>query len=552
MKVAALLPLAALGSALVIPDETVWNDVAVQAESPGPVPEPPHPDYVKNVWDDTYDEFEAVEFGLRDAVQQSKNAIDNAVAQWVDTDDHMSDRIRDIGSWLSHHLQSQPPKPLFEDGRPSRKHHPNRPPPPPEDFMEAHDRPFPPPPHKGDHHQLSIFEDDDLTPPPPPPPPPHHRDGPPNPDKHHKKNKKNKKKGGKHGGHKKPHEPSNKTIYELIAESKYTTKLAKLINDEPDLVQLLNGTTANFTVFAPTDKAFDKIPKGHEPSKEFIKKLLTYHVSGEFYPAGRVLKTYTIPTLYSEPELGEEPQPQRLSLHVGFKGLTVNFYSRIIAVDIFGSNGVIHAIDSILLPPPEVTKIISLLPSEFSTLSLGLTKTGLLEALNETVHLGGTFFAPSNWAFKKLGPRINAFLFSDYGEKYLTAILKYHVVLNQTLYSDAFYNTKPVGDVEARRNYHFDLPTLLDGRALAVDVGRRGPFIDIKVNGFSRVAVKDGIAKDGVIQVLSSVLIPPKQGAEDEPERWMGEQMSVEEFKARLEPYVKHEESADDDEWQEL
>ncbi|KAK7536427.1 FAS1 domain-containing protein [Phyllosticta citribraziliensis] len=506
MKVAGLLPLAALGSALVIPDESVWNDVAVEAEPP--VPEPPHLDFkhlkgnVKNVWDDTYDEFEAVEFGLRDAVQQSKNAIDNAVAQWVDTDDHMSDRIRDIGSWLSHHLQGQPPKPL-------------------------------------------IFEDDDV----PPPPPPHHRDGPPNPDKHHKKNKK---KGGKHGGHKKPHEPSNKTIYELIAESKYTTKLAKLINDEPDLVQLLNGTTANFTVFAPTDKAFDKIPKGHEPSKEFIKKLLTYHVSGDFYPAGRVLKTYTIPTLYNEPELGEEPQPQRLSLHVGFKGLTVNFYSRIIAVDIFGSNGVIHAIDSILLPPPEVTKIISLLPSEFSTLSLGLTKTGLLEALNETAHLGGTFFAPSNWAFKKLGPRINAFLFSDYGEKYLTAILKYHVVLNQTLYSDAFYNTKPVGDIEARRSYHFDLPTLLDDRALSVDVGRRGPFIEIKVNGFSRVAVKDGIAKDGVIQVVSSVLIPPKQGAEDEPEHWMGEEMSVEEFKARLEPYVEHEEATDGEEWQEL
>lgn len=328
MKVASLLPLAALSSALVIPDESVWNDVAVQGEPP--VPELPRPDYehlkenVKNVWDDTYDEFEAVEFGLRDAVKQSKNAIDDAVAQWVDSDDHMSDRIHDIGSWLSHHLQSRPPQPgsLFEHGRPPRKHHSKRPPPPPEEFGEDDDRPVPP---KGDHHQFSIFEDDDV-----PPPPPHHRNGPPNPDKHHKKGKK---KGGKHG-HKKPHEKTNKTVYEMIAESKYTTKLAKLINDEPDLVQLLNGTTANFTVFAPTDKAFEKIPKGHEPSKEFIKKLLTYHVSGDFYPAGRVLKTYTIPTLYNEPELGDEPQPQRLSLHVGFKGLTVNFYSRIIAVDI--------------------------------------------------------------------------------------------------------------------------------------------------------------------------------------------------------------------------
>lgn len=57
--------------------------------------------------------------------------------------------------------------------------------------------------------------------------------------------------------HGRPHHPphhdkSNKTVYELIAESKYTTKLAKLINDYPDIVAILNGTTANFTVFAPT------------------------------------------------------------------------------------------------------------------------------------------------------------------------------------------------------------------------------------------------------------------------------------------------------------
>ena len=48
-------------------------------------------------------------------------------------------------------------------------------------------------------------------------------------------------------------------------------------------------------------------------------------------------------------------------------------------------------------------------------------------------------FAPSNFAFQKLGPRINAFLFSSYGLKYLKALLKYHVVVNQTLYSDAYY-----------------------------------------------------------------------------------------------------------------
>ena len=139
-----------------------------------------------------------------------------------------------------------------------------------------------------------------------------------------------------HHGHKKP----TKTVYELIAGSKYTTKLAGLINEYDDLVDLLNGTTANFTVFAPTDKAFAKLPKhGPKPSKETLKKVLTYHVSGEFYPAGRVLANPTIPTLLEGTGLSKESKdtPQRLNHQIGLRGLTVNFYSRIVAIDIVRS-----------------------------------------------------------------------------------------------------------------------------------------------------------------------------------------------------------------------
>ena len=76
-------------------------------------------------------------------------------------------------------------------------------------------------------------------------------------------------------------------------------------------------------------------------------------------------------------------------------------------------------------------------------MELGLTKTGLFAAINDTsTHIGGTLFAPSNFAFQKLGPRINGFLFSKYGQKYLKALLAYHVVANQTLYSDAYYKAE--------------------------------------------------------------------------------------------------------------
>lgn len=137
---------------------------------------------------------------------------------------------------------------------------------------------------------------------------------------------------GHHGHHGHGHKP-NQTIYQLISSSKYTTRLTELINGYPDLVHFLNGTSANYTVFAPIDKAFEKIPEhAPKPSKEEIKEILLYHISSEFYPAGRVLVTHTIPSSLSEDSLGGELQ--RLSTNIGLRGLTVNFYSRIIAIDI--------------------------------------------------------------------------------------------------------------------------------------------------------------------------------------------------------------------------
>lgn len=138
---------------------------------------------------------------------------------------------------------------------------------------------------------------------------------------------------GHHGHHGPPHDHKpNKTVYELIAESKYTTKLAALINEYSDLVTLLNGTAANYTIFAPIDRAFERIPEdAPKPSKEDIKRLLLYHISSEFYPACRILVTHTIPSSLAEDDLGGELQ--RLSTNIGLRGLTVNFYSRIIAVD---------------------------------------------------------------------------------------------------------------------------------------------------------------------------------------------------------------------------
>ncbi|KIX09475.1 uncharacterized protein Z518_00555 [Rhinocladiella mackenziei CBS 650.93] len=345
---------------------------------------------------------------------------------------------------------------------------------------------------------------------------------------------------GKKPRHPPHHGPPNQTVYEMISKSKYTTKLAAAINEFPDLVDLLNGTKANYTVFAPTDKAFEKIPKhAPKPTKEFLKKLLIYHISTEFYPAGRILVSRTIPTALEAEAIGNVPQ--RLSSQVSLRGLTLNFYSRVVGINIFGTNGVIHGIDSILLPPPKVVDILSVLPGEFSTLDFALEKTGLYPLFNDTSsHEGGTFFAPSNFAFQRLGPRINAFLFSKFGQKFLKALLLYHTVDNITLYSDAIYKvdaeSAPPHHKFPKGLIHVDLPTGLEGESLSVDIARYGRLVTMKINGFSKVSVLDGIAADGVVHVVPNILIPPKTpggpGVADDD-------MDLDEFKARLAPFVE-------------
>ncbi len=78
---------------------------------------------------------------------------------------------------------------------------------------------------------------------------------------------------------------------------------------------------------------------------------------------------------------------------------------------------------------------------------------------------------------------------------------------------------------------------MLEDRSLSIDVGRYGRFISIKINGFSTVIIEDGIAADGVIQVVNNVLIPPKK-VEGAKQEWYGEELSEEDLKERLEPFV--------------
>ena len=85
-----------------------------------------------------------------------------------------------------------------------------------------------------------------------------------------------------------------------------------------------------------------------------------------------------------------------------------------------------------------------------------------------------------------------------------------------------------------------DLPTQLEDRFLSIDIARFGGLIDFRINGFTGLAVSNVIADDGVVQVVPSVLIPPKTPHSDAKEG-QDEQMTVEELMERLEPFVEEE-----------
>jgi uncharacterized surface protein with fasciclin (FAS1) repeats len=132
------------------------------------------------------------------------------------------------------------------------------------------------------------------------------------------------------------------SIADIAAGSNQFDTLTSLLV-KADLVETLDGR-GKFTVFAPTDAAFAKVPKetldalGNDP--EQLKAVLLYHVAGKRLPARKVVKRSSIRTLNGA----------SVKVRVTKKGVRIND-ARVIKADVRAKNGVIHAIDGVLLPP---------------------------------------------------------------------------------------------------------------------------------------------------------------------------------------------------------
>jgi uncharacterized surface protein with fasciclin (FAS1) repeats len=137
-----------------------------------------------------------------------------------------------------------------------------------------------------------------------------------------------------------PASPKKDIVETAVAAGKFDT-LTTLLK-QAGLVKALKGE-ARHTVFAPTDKAFSKVPKetldALAKDKAKLRAVLLYHVANGKLPAAKVVKRHSIRTLNG----------QRVHVRVRDGKVFVGG-ARVVTPDIAASNGVIHVINRVLIP----------------------------------------------------------------------------------------------------------------------------------------------------------------------------------------------------------
>jgi transforming growth factor-beta-induced protein len=245
------------------------------------------------------------------------------------------------------------------------------------------------------------------------------------------------------------------------------------------LAEALKGK-GPFTVFAPTDEAFAKLPMGtvetllKPENKARLASILKYHVlSGNI--TAKDVKTGSAATL----------DGQRIDLVANAGKVTVD-NATVTKTDIAASNGVIHVIDTVILPSDKNVVQTAVAAGKFTTLAKLLEAADLVSALEGDGPF--TVFAPTDEAFAKLPKETVDSLLKPEGREKLAAILKYHVVSGR-VFSDAAVKA---GTAKT-----------LNGASVTIKATAGTVMIDA-----AKVVGADIDATNGVIHVIDTVILP--------------------------------------------
>ncbi len=281
--------------------------------------------------------------------------------------------------------------------------------------------------------------------------------------------------------------PAKDIVDTAVAAGNFKTLVAAV--QTAGLVDALKAP-GPLTVFAPTDDAFAKLPADliaallKPENKGKLTEILTYHVL-----VGKVLSA---DALKLDGEEVETLGGAEIKISVRNGMLFIN-ESKVIAADVMASNGVIHAIDTVLIPPgfvpPTTAKDIvdtAVAAGNFKTLVAAVQAAGLGDALKAPGPL--TVFAPTDDAFAKLPAGLVAYLLKPENKETLKKVLLYHVV---------------DGAVSSAQAKHLSSAKTLQGDRVHLSFNG----VDLFVNG-ARVVAADVQASNGVIHAIDTVLIP--------------------------------------------
>ena len=274
-----------------------------------------------------------------------------------------------------------------------------------------------------------------------------------------------------------------------VADGRFTTLVAAV--QAAELVDTLKGE-GPFTVFAPTDDAFAALPEGTLDSlllpenKQALTDILLYHVvSGEVMAADVTALTSATTVLGKD-----------VTVKVDMGNVYIN-EAQVVITDIATSNGVIHVINAVLLPPADEAAMeekntivdIAVADGRFTTLVAALTAADLVETLSGEGPF--TVFAPTDDAFAALPAGTLDTLLLPESKQALTDILLYHVVSGKVMAADVVTLSGA---------------TTVLGKDVTITVKDGNVFLNDTV----QVIITDIEASNGVIHVIDAVLLPPQ------------------------------------------
>ena len=283
-----------------------------------------------------------------------------------------------------------------------------------------------------------------------------------------------------------PPEKLSDIVDTAVSDGRFTTLVAAV--QAAGLVETLKGE-GPFTVFAPTDEAFAKLPAGtvenllKPENLETSKSILLYHVV-----SGKVMAEDVTMLESAKTVLGESV---RIKEDMG--NVNIND-AKVILPDVETSNGVIHVIDSVLLPPEKLSDIVdtAIADGRFTTLVAALEAAGLVDTLKSEGPF--TVFAPTDEAFAKLPAGTVESLLKPENLETLKSILLYHAVSGKVMAEDVVM-------LDGKK-----VDTALEGKQVMITVKDGKVYLNDNVE----IIITDIETANGVIHVIDAVLLPPE------------------------------------------